>query len=106
MFKSSILTLALSLAILPGAAGAETPAAIDIAVTVHDLVEPQRRAALETRIETAATEICRARLRSDLLRPYTLRACIEAVSAAAIADAEALHGIAAPVSTTLAARED
>ena len=47
---------------------------------------PARVREIEARIEAAAEEACRDRLLGDLLRPYSLRACIAETTETAMED--------------------
>lgn len=104
MTRSTLAAFAAILALgSAGSALAEPPApSIEIAVSQADLADP---GALQARIEEAATEVCRDRVIGDLLRPFTLRGCIEATTAHAMAQLDTLLEIPAEAHNQLAARE-
>lgn len=86
---------ALLFALSAPAALAEAPAhEIQIEVTEADLNDTARLAEIEARISDAAVEVCRDRVTGDLLRAYTLRECVDATTAHAMAQLDAHRGVA------------
>lgn len=75
----ALLTLGSAILGLTPAGHAQTASApkAEIAFDRADLVDPARLDALHTRIESAARDVCRDALVGDLLRPLTIRACIQ-----------------------------
>ena len=92
-----IALAAFALAIATPAAMAQPQNEIAIPVAEVDLNDTAQLAAIEARIGDAAEQVCRDRVVSDLLRAYTLRECIEATTAHAMAQLDAHRGVS-PVS--------
>ena len=91
MTRTALAALALALA--APAAMAQPQSEIVIPVAQVDLNDNAQLAAIETRIAEAAEQVCRDRVVSDLLRAYTLRDCIEATTAHAMAQLDARRGV-------------
>ena len=64
-----------------------------LAITVdhRELADPDRLSALQSQIRNAARRVCREYVIGDLLRTYTLHDCIEATTAQAMNQLEALR---------------
>ena len=93
MTRTAFAALALILA-APAAMAAQPAGEIAIPVNASDLDDASRVAEIEARIADAAVRVCRDRVTSDLLRAYTLRDCIEATTAHAMAQLDARRGVA------------
>lgn len=107
MIRSPLVALAAILTLASaGGALAEPPApSIAIAVSQADLADPAAVDALEIRIREAAETVCRRRVTGDLMRAYTLRSCIDATTAHALDQLDALLDVPAGARNQVAARE-
>ena len=82
------LALIASLVLTAPAALAAPPHSVAIPVTEADMLDADRLETLHDRITEAAVEVCRDRLRGDLLRPMTLPVCVERTREAALEQVE------------------
>ncbi|WP_203291810.1 UrcA family protein [Maricaulis parjimensis] len=73
---------------------ADQPAdAVTIELASFNLDSASDLAALEARIEEAATDVCRDRVMTDLLRSYTMRQCVRETTAHAMAQLDVARGV-------------
>jgi UrcA family protein len=88
--------LALALLCAPASHALTPPPSIEIEVDRRELADPDRLAALQSQIRDAARRVCREYVIDDLLRAYTLHECIEATTAQAMSQLEALRAADQP----------
>ena len=93
MIRTATAALVLAFA-APAAMAAQPASDITIPVTAADLNDSARLAEIEARISEAAATVCRDRVRNDLLRPYTMRQCVQATTEHAMAQLDARRGVA------------
>ncbi|MED5550337.1 MAG: UrcA family protein [Pseudomonadota bacterium] len=84
-------TLALTLLCAPASQALTPPPSIEIELDRSELADPDRLSALQSQIRDAARRVCREYVIGDLLRAYTLHDCIEATTAQAMSQLEALR---------------
>lgn len=91
---------ALALFCAPASHAFAPPPSIEIAVDHRELADPDRLSALQAEIRDAARRVCREYVIGDLLRVYTLHECIEATTAQAMHQLEALRPTSQPAPET------
>lgn len=83
--------LALILLCVPASHALTPPPSIEIELDRRELADPDRLSTLQSQIRDAARRVCREYVIGDLLRAYTLHDCIEATTAQAMSQLEALR---------------
>ncbi|MAC38401.1 MAG: hypothetical protein CMF76_01965 [Maricaulis sp.] len=91
MPRFSPTATALTLLCAPASHALAPPPSIEITVDHRELADPDRLSALQSQIRNAARRVCREYVIGDLLRTYTLHDCIEATTAQAMNQLEALR---------------
>ena len=86
MLKTSLAATLFAIAVAPTVLAAPDDYQVEVRFAAEDLRNPARVREIEARIEAAAEEACRDRLLGDLLRPYSLRACIAETTETAMED--------------------
>ena len=91
--RTFALAALVALASAPVALAEQPSDSVAIELAAYDLNSPAGLAALEAQIEEAATDVCRDRVMSDLLRSYTLRQCVRETTAHAMNQLDVARGV-------------
>lgn len=100
MPRFSTTAMVLTLLCAPASHALAPPPSIEIELDRRELADPDRLSALKSQIRDAARRVCREYVIGDLLRPYTLHDCIEATTAQAMDQLDALRAAHQAESTT------